>query len=349
MFNSLSKILIIRRDNIGDLVCTTPAIAALRKKYPEAEIAVLVNSYNAQVLHGNPDVDCVFAYEKIKHVDGFFNRINALISRLKLIRRLRRWKPDVTVLAKSSYDYRGLSFARKFRAKNVIGYLPNEIFSTKFLPDIAFGPPEFDKIHEVEAINGLLKPLGVEDALDPLRVFPESKHLADINIRLHNACTHVALHISAREEERRWGVDNFIALASKILESSSAIKIMLFWSPGRADNPRHPGDDDAAEQLTKVVRSDRVIPMPTHNLTELISALSLCDFFIGADGGALHLAVALNKPCVALFENLPAKLNHWYPWRVPCRVVHGEKPEVASIELGAVKNALAELMAETGK
>ena len=60
------------------------------------------------------------------------------------------------------------------------------------------------------------------------------------------------------------------------------------------------------------------------------------------------MAAALNKPCVALFENLPSKLNHWYPWRVPCRVVHGARDEVASIEIEAVQKALAELMAETG-
>ena len=39
-----SRILLVRRDNIGDLACTTPAIAALRQHYPNAEIAALVNS-----------------------------------------------------------------------------------------------------------------------------------------------------------------------------------------------------------------------------------------------------------------------------------------------------------------
>ena len=39
-----SSILIIRRDNIGDLVCTTPLIGALRQSYPRAHIAALVNT-----------------------------------------------------------------------------------------------------------------------------------------------------------------------------------------------------------------------------------------------------------------------------------------------------------------
>ena len=57
-------ILIIRRDNIGDLLCTTPLIYGLRKKYPEAFIAVLASSYNAEVLRGNSDVDQVFVFPK---------------------------------------------------------------------------------------------------------------------------------------------------------------------------------------------------------------------------------------------------------------------------------------------
>ncbi len=73
------KILIIRRDNIGDLVCTTPAIAALRKHYPDAEIGALVNSYNSEVLRGNPDVNRVFVYHKLKHAgQSFVAHLNVL-------------------------------------------------------------------------------------------------------------------------------------------------------------------------------------------------------------------------------------------------------------------------------
>ena len=58
------NILVIRRDNIGDLVCTTPLITALRQRFPKAWIGALVNSYNARVLDGNPDQDEVFIYTK---------------------------------------------------------------------------------------------------------------------------------------------------------------------------------------------------------------------------------------------------------------------------------------------
>ena len=53
------KILVLRRDNIGDLVLTTPVLAALRQRFPHARIEALVNSYSAPVLEGHPDIDRV--------------------------------------------------------------------------------------------------------------------------------------------------------------------------------------------------------------------------------------------------------------------------------------------------
>lgn len=345
--STTARILVIRRDNIGDLACTTPALAALRQRYPHAEIAALVNSYNAEVLNGNPNLDHLFVYKKLKHAGGLVSRIKAIGDRLKLIIQLRRWKPDVTILAKSSYERHGLNFARQIGAKNIIGYVPADQSQLKSLPGIQIPTPEFASLHEVEAVNGLLKPLGIENALGPLQLFPYAKAAAQLAQTLPKAARRIALHISAREAERRWGNDKFIDLARHILATRPGTQILLFWSPGKADDPHHPGDDEAATQLWRALQSDRLLPMPTKNLSELIAALSLCDLFIGADGGALHLAVGLNKPCVALFESLPQKLNHWYPWHVPHRVVHGAQPSVSSIGLAQVLTAVDDVINAT--
>ena len=341
------KILVIRRDNIGDLACTTPAFAALRKHYPDAEIGALVNSYNADVLRGNPNIDKVFVYQKLKHAGGMANQFKALSERLKLIVQLRRWKPDATILAKSSYDLRGLNFARQIGAKNIIGFVPDDIKQAKALPDVRLKTPVFNEVHEVEAVNQLLGALKITDAFGPVQVFPDLQAVDALLNRLPQAPHCIALHISARESERRWGNDHFIALARHILATQRNTQILLFWSPGKADDPHHPGDDEAAAALIQAVQSNRLVPMPTQNLTELIAALSLCDIFIGTDGGAMHLAVGLNKKVLALFENLPSKLNHWYPWQVTHEVVHSTgttQSNIDQISLAQVEAALARLM-----
>ena len=83
------RILVIRRDNIGDLVCTTPLIAALRERYPGGHIAALVNTYNEAVLAGNPAVDAVHAYEKGKHRGEARSAVSVYVDRLRLILALR--------------------------------------------------------------------------------------------------------------------------------------------------------------------------------------------------------------------------------------------------------------------
>lgn len=341
------KILLVRRDNIGDLVCTTPAFAALRARFPNAEIGVLVNSYNADVLRGNPNIDFVFVYQKLKHANGARSKLKAAMGRAKVIWQLRRWNPEVTILAKSSFDRHGLNFARLIGARNIIGFEPQSLDRAVALPDIRFETPKFDALHEVEVINELLGPLRVDDALGRLEVFPDENLVVALKRKLPVATTRVALHISAREIERRWGVENFTWLAKHMLALKPEAQILLFWSPGKADDPYHPGDDEMAAQLIQSVASERLLPLATRDLGELIAGLSLCDLFVGTDGGAMHLAVGLGKGIVALFENLPGKLNHWYPWRVEHQIVHSpdpQKPNVREISRGQLKEVLNALL-----
>ena len=95
------RILVIRRDNIGDLVCATPLLAALRERYPQAHLAALVNSYNAGVLAGNPHVDAVHVYTKLKHRQRGESLVGTIVARLRLLRELKKQAFDHVILADS--------------------------------------------------------------------------------------------------------------------------------------------------------------------------------------------------------------------------------------------------------
>ncbi|MBK9614871.1 MAG: hypothetical protein IPO35_04845 [Uliginosibacterium sp.] len=60
------KILLLKRDKLGDMLLTTPMFALLRQHLPDAQIDVLANTYNAWVLDGNPDVNRVWSYQRVK-------------------------------------------------------------------------------------------------------------------------------------------------------------------------------------------------------------------------------------------------------------------------------------------
>ncbi len=60
------RILVVKRDKIGDLLLTTPLLAHLRRTRPRDEIHLLANDYNAWVVRDNPSVDRLWVYSRVR-------------------------------------------------------------------------------------------------------------------------------------------------------------------------------------------------------------------------------------------------------------------------------------------
>jgi ADP-heptose:LPS heptosyltransferase len=309
------RILVIRRDNIGDLVCTTPLLAALRERYPEGHIAALVNTYNSAVLDGNPDVDAVHAYEKGKHRAAARSLLSVYADRFRLIMGLRREKFDYAILATPGFAAVSLRLARLVGARHVLGYAdPGKVHARL---DIALRYDSDAKTHEVERVFALLKPLGINGAPSATRVFPDPvrrRELEQALLGLGSGAPVVGVHISARRPNQQWAAQRFSDLIQAIAKRH-AVRVLLLWAPGDADNPRHPGDDDKASAVVGECGDLSLLPWPTRELPKLVAALSVCDCVICADGGAMHLAAALHKPILCFFgDSAPER---WRPWMVP--------------------------------
>ena len=334
------RILVIRRDNIGDLVCTTPLLAALRARYPQAHLAALVNSYNAAVLEGNPHVDAVHSYTKLKHRAPGESRIGILASRLGMLARLRREPFDFIVLAKDGLDRQGLALARQLRRRDIVGFAdPGDKRITVPVPT----PPPAE-LHEVQVLQLLATAMEAPAADGPTRVYPAAERVAAWRGRLalDGRRRWLALHVSAREAERRWPAAHCAELIRRVVNASTGV--LLLWSPGPAHQPAHPGDDEkAADIMARVGANSGVVAAPTASLRDLIAVLALCQGFIGADGGALHIAAGLGLPIVGLYEE--RKTKRWHPWKVPNEMVVTPTGRVEDIPVEAVVQAAARLAA----
>ncbi|HEY6240667.1 MAG TPA: glycosyltransferase family 9 protein [Burkholderiales bacterium] len=306
------RILVIRRDNIGDLACTTPLIATLRERLPEAYIAALVNTYNEAVLTGNPAVDAVYAYEKGKHRGREHSIASVYIDRLRLIMNLRKKQFDYAILATPGFAQHSLRLARWIGARHVLGYAEPGRAHARL--DIALPYDRDSKAHEVERVFGLLKAFGINGSPPSMRVFPDAGVRREIEAtldRLGRGTPVIGVHISARRKNQQWSSANFGALIRAIAKRHPA-RFLLLWSPGDPDNPKHPGDDDKARTVAKSCDDLPLLPFPTEELSRLIAALSLCDCVVCADGGAMHLAAALGKPTLCFFGDSPPE--RWRPW-----------------------------------
>jgi hypothetical protein len=118
---------------------------------------------------------------------------------------------------------------------------------------------------------------------------------------------------------------------------------VLVWSPGAPDNPRHPGDDDKAEEARRALAGVPCVDVRTETLPELVGVLSLADAIITADGGAMHLGAACGLPVVALFGNSDPAM--WHPWHVPHEVLQPPERDVGLIEVEEVLAAWDRLAA----
>jgi len=305
------KILVIRRDNIGDLLCTTPLISSLRRHYPEAWIGVLTNSYTAPVLAGNPDIDESFAYDKSKHLGSFVGRLMALGRRLALIRKLRRCRIDLALLPAAGDQRSAERFAHLSGATRVI--------RADDTPDAGS--------HETEMAFRCATQLGITGPPPPMTLIAGP---AAMNPPPPGNGPLIGLHISARKSSQRWPIERFAGLAQQ-LHTETGARFLLFWAPGPANDARHPGDDEKAAALLGQMSDIPVSAMPTHRLGELIAGLSLCDQVICSDGGAMHIAAALGKPIICFFGNSNAA--RWHPWGVPYELLQPESRDVSDISV----------------
>lgn len=340
------KILIIRRDNIGDLICTTPLFEAIRRRYPDAYLAALVNSYNAPAIQGNPHLDAIFAYTKGKHAEGE-PVWRAYLRRLALLWKLRRMRFDYVLLATSGFAARSLKLARLLAPRHIVGFSTDKARSQAI--DLAIPHAGGAHLHETEDMFRLLAPIDIREPIPGLTVVPDAGLVSHLRTALPAAVINtkgplVALHISARKEKQRWPVEYFAELAHRLYAVHNA-RFLVFWSPGDENNPFHPGDDGKAARLLSLLVDLPVAAVPTGHLSELMAGLSLCDVAILSDGGAMHVAAGLGKPVVCFFGNSPAE--RWHPWGVPYQLLQKPSRVVSDITVDEAVEAFERLPLRT--
>lgn len=323
------RLLFIRRDNIGDMVCTTPLFAAARAHHPDALIAVFTNDYVAPVLEGNPDIDRVYEYGKAKHGAG---RAAAALGVVRVLARMRRERFDAIVAA----DRRAVGFARWLGARRVISFaFPG--WKSAGVTD-AVPADGIEGLSETEIAWRLGGPLGLAGEPGRPKVVPradalEAARRAIAAQRWREPGPLVGLHVSARKPSQRWPIERFAELA-RALHSRDGARFMLFWAPGAADNPTHPGDDDKAAALIAACADLPMLAWPTTALHELVGAIAACDRMVMSDGGALHIASALGRPVVAFFGQSDAA--RWRPWRATVEVLQPPSRDANHVTLAEV-------------
>ncbi|PKL81525.1 MAG: hypothetical protein CVV24_14820, partial [Ignavibacteriae bacterium HGW-Ignavibacteriae-3] len=88
------KILIVNTKFLGDLIVSTPGFRSLRKKYPDAEIVLLVRKGYEDAVRNNPNINRIIPFDFGLKSRGVFSRI---AGEIKFIRQIRNEKFDAVI------------------------------------------------------------------------------------------------------------------------------------------------------------------------------------------------------------------------------------------------------------
>ena len=295
----------------------------------------MANSYNADVLEHNPDINEIYVYEKAKHTPDKA-RLSAWWGNLEVFRRIRKERYDVAI-ACGSYSPTLEKYAFFTGANLRIGYAKKST-RTFFYNKPVIRQDGYE--HEVTRVFNLARTIGINDEPGKLILVPDKAELKRFEVYKTNAVKDpfkplVAIAISARIEANKWSTKKFIELIDKILLQETA-NVLLLWAPGSEKNPTFPGDNESAERISGHF-GGRIIAYPTPSLKSLIVAIAGSDIVITLDTGSLHMAAALGKVTVAMMTK--GKALTWYPWKTRQVIITAESA-VDEIQVDSVMQAL---------
>ena len=302
-FPNSPRILLIRLREIGDVVLTTPAVRALRERFPGAHLAYLVEPLAAPIVTSNPHIDELIVAPR-RH----------LFSDWALGRRLRRRRYDLAI------DFHGGPRASLLTwlsgAPVRVGY---DVAARGWMYTHRVARPrELRPRHAVQNQWDLLSALGmaapdphmfpVEMPTEPAAASAVAARLRQAGIRPTNHI--VVVHVSAGNPFRRWPRSAFAALVAAMASREAETRVIVTSGPSERDAAVSVAAD--ARAALPVTLRERVVAVGDFSLAELRALLDRAALYIGGDSGPLHIAATTTIPVVALYgPTLPVRSEPW--------------------------------------
>jgi heptosyltransferase-3 len=287
------KILVLKRDKIGDLLLSTPLLARLKAALPRVETHLLANDYNAWVAAGNPHVDRVWVYRRVRH--GGRVSVGAAWDWLWQRRALRRERFDWVIIANGDESPRAIRRGLALRGIRTVARCAD---ASKYR-GLTDPLPRDTASHEVDRLLGLLSPLGVSaerQAGLPSYVLPAASAafatgwLAQRGLKQGQ---YIVLGLGARRPKKRPSIEQVMGWSTHFRQRWG-LDTVLMWTPGKSGDPLYPGDDAVA--LPLVHAAARGLAPQLHPfrgpVAEALGLIWGARTSVFPDSGLMHFAAA---------------------------------------------------------
>ncbi len=312
------NILLVRLDNLGDVLLTTPAFHAVKTSLPEARLTLLASPVGAQVAALEPDIDDVIVYQA-PWMDPWHT----------LPQDDKREQMMISLLKKRQFD--GAIIFTSFRQSSLpaayLCYLagiplrvaasidgPGSLLTTRHKH------PE-RMMHEVERGLDLVGAIGMslqtgEDDL-ALQVPGDamlaiSTMLADLDI---DGRPLIVVHPGCSMPARTYPWEMYAQVIDLLIEQLGAFVVVTGMGNERAL---------VAQVLDCVKDEHRAATLPLAGVLpfpEFCALIKAADLTITNNTGPMHISAAVSTPVVALFA-LTNPPEQWGPWHVPHRQLY---------------------------
>jgi len=282
---------------LGDGVMATPALRALRERFPAAQITALLRKANAPLFEGLPSLDRIMTYQDER---GEAGEGGAKSGRARLIGRLRSRGFDLAVLLPNSFRWAWI--ASRSRIPRRVGYARDGrgwLLTDRLLP-LKRRDGRFAVVPALDYYLGLASYLGADtgDRRMALTTTPQADAAADRLLRRggfnpDRARPLVLIGPGANfGESKMWPTDRFAAAADRCVRELGAT-VALTGSPR----------EQPMLEAVQAAAHNRLIDLPQlgMDLRLLKSIVKRASLLITNDTGPRHIAAALGTPVVTIF------------------------------------------------
>lgn len=290
------RILLTQLRRIGDVMMTTPSVAAVRQAHPQAHIAYLTEQPAHHIFRYSPHVDEVLVMPPK----------GTLAGQAGFAAGLRRRHFDVVVDFFGNPRSAVLTAATGAKRRIGFDFRARRYAYTERVPLQGRRPYSADhKAALVERLGAQVTDLTPQVFLSATERDTVSKALGDMGVRPDELFV-VLCPVSLRSY-KTWAAEHFAHLADALVERYGA-KVLLYHGPG----------EDAIADDVRLHMVQQALPdFPVNDLLVMAALFERAHIVVGNDGGPRHFAIAVGTPTLSVFGKDDPAL-----WTPPDQTVH---------------------------
>lgn len=334
----IRNILIVRQHNqLGDMLCSVPLFAAIRKKFPEAHITLVASPINYEILFSdiNPYIDKVITYRKapLKNLFEFYKELKNHDYQIGIV-------PSTVSVSRTSHLINFFSGAKIRVGVKSIDEKQNSVeYLLNIKSDFKWGAR---KLHQVERNLDVGRQIGCD--LSEIEKSEVRIHLSEEETKFASEFVSenfpdksrllISLHPGAGKIQNRWSKENFIQLAKMLYEKYECYFLITSGAI----------DEKISNEVKSALNHEKVncVILEKTPIRKVGAVIKMSDLYITNDTGTMHVAGGVDANVISLFG--PTHGYEWAPSGSTKIFIQSQTGEINDITPGTVFEAAQKMI-----